>query len=118
MFTAIGGVTGVTGLAADITKAQIKSGAVFATEPGAKGIKLLGKGVTGLALGASFAQLYFNDNRQASYYARFTGSVLITASAAIPFAGPYISFGLGIADAAGANESFYKSFDNLLFQVF
>jgi len=37
--------------------------------------------------------------------------VLITASGAIPYAGPYISFGLGTADAAGAFEEFYQSFD-------
>jgi len=65
--------------------------------------------VTGLSLAASTAQLIFNDNRKPSDCVRFTGSVLITVSAAIPYAGPFISFGLGTADAAEAFESFYKS---------
>jgi len=33
------------------------------------------------------------------------------AGAALLYEGPYISFGLGTADASGAFEGFYKSFD-------
>ena len=110
-YGAFSGVASVAGFGVEIAKSEIKSGAVYATQAGAKGVKLLGRGVTGLSLAASTAQLIFNDNRKPSDYARFTGSVLITGSAAIPYAGPYISFGLGTADAAGAFEDFYKSWD-------
>jgi hypothetical protein len=48
-----------------------------------------------------------------SDYARLGGATVITGSAFIPIpvAGPVISFGLGTADAAGAFEPFYQSFD-------
>jgi len=101
LYTAMGGITGVSGLAVDVTNVQIKSGAVFATKAGAKGVKLLGRGVTGVDLVMSYVQ-FVNSDGKPSDYARLSGAVVITSSAAIPTAGPYISFGLGTADAAGA----------------
>lgn len=63
-----------------------------------------------LSLGAAGYELASSD-RSRSDYARFTGTLIITGSAAIPFVGPIISIGLGVADSYGAFDSVYEYFD-------
>jgi len=52
-----------------------------------------------------------NSEGTPSDYARFSGALVITGSAAIPVVGPFISIGLGIADSFGAFNSIYESFE-------
>jgi RHS repeat-associated protein len=112
---AVNGVGAVTGLAADATMQEIESGAVYATKAGARGVKLLGAGaiIAAASIAAIQLGLKINDGTaKNSDYARAVGAGVILGTSAIPAAGPFISFGLGMADAAGAFEGFYNSFDN------
>jgi hypothetical protein len=74
------------------------------------GLKVAGRTVTGLSIAASGYQ-FANSDMSGNDYARFAGSIIITGSAAIPFIGPIISIGLGVADSYGAFDSIYNYFD-------
>ena len=76
----------------------------------ATGLKLVGSGITGLGFAAAGCQL-FNSDPSGGDYARFTGSIIITSTTAIPFVGLIISMSLGATDAYGAFEGIYNSFD-------
>lgn len=107
--TAANGVLTVTGLAVDASKEGVQVGtAAF------KGVHALSRGVNGavalIAIG-QFAAKAADHNLQPSDGARLAGAALILGSNAIPVAGSFISFGLGMADATGAFDPFYKSFD-------
>jgi RHS repeat-associated protein len=75
----------------------------------AKFARNLGRGFTGLSLATSGYQLLTSEGTGADY-ARFAGALLITGTAAIPVAGPFISIGLGVADSFGAFNPIYNSF--------
>lgn len=117
LLTASSGFIGIGGFATGIAEGHIADKVVRAIPEGIKGVKLLGRSLTGVGMGLAMYQLY-SGNGDASDYARFGGSLIITGSAAIPIAGKFVSLGLGIADAAGAFEGLYKSFDSPAMQVF
>ncbi len=75
----------------------------------AKLAKNLGRGMTGTSLAISGYQLLTSQGTGADY-ARFTGALIITGTAAIPIVGPFISIGLGVADSFGAFDGIYNSF--------
>jgi hypothetical protein len=74
------------------------------------GLKVIGRGVTGLGIATAGYQ-FLNSDQSGGDYARFTGAIFITTTAAIPFVGPIISIGLGAADAYGAFDDYYNYFD-------
>jgi hypothetical protein len=76
----------------------------------AKFVKGFGNAMTGIAIGASLYE-FGSSNQSGADYAKLTGSIIITATAAIPIVGPFISVGLGIADGLGAFDGIYNSFD-------
>jgi len=76
----------------------------------ARGLKTAGRGLTGLSIISSVTELYYSE-QEGEDWARMTGSVVITATAAIPVVGPFISLGLGVADSFGAFDSIYESFN-------
>jgi len=75
----------------------------------AKFARNLGRGMTGTGLALSGYQL-LNSQGTGADYARFTGSLIITGTAAIPIAGPFISIGLGTADSFGVFDPVYNYF--------
>ncbi|MDP3927631.1 MAG: RHS repeat-associated core domain-containing protein, partial [Bacteroidota bacterium] len=76
---------------------------------GAKFAKNLGRGMTGVGIAISGYQLLSSKGTGVDY-ARFTGSLIITSTAAIPIAGPFISIGLGLADSFGTFDPIYNYF--------
>lgn len=58
-------------------------------------------------------EYYFSD-RSGNDLAKFTASLIIASTVFIPYAGPYISVGLGSLDAAGKFDSYYNYFDKYL----
>lgn len=75
-----------------------------------KQAKFVGRGLNVVGVAISGVNLYTTENRNGADYARFGGAVLISATAAIPVAGPLISFSLGVADSYGAFDGLYNSF--------
>ena len=69
----------------------------------AKTTKILGYSFAGLGVLATGAQFYYSDKSGADY-ARLTGAGLIMGANLIPFAGPFISIGLGVLDTYGVFE--------------
>ncbi|MGL4567963.1 MAG: RHS repeat domain-containing protein, partial [Fusobacteriaceae bacterium] len=88
----------------------ITSKSLLSSKNTGKLIKGLGKGILILGLGTSVYQFASSDQSGADY-ARLTGSFIITGTSFIPYAGPFISIGLGIADGFGAFDPIYNSFD-------
>jgi hypothetical protein len=76
----------------------------------ASGLKVVGRGVTGLSVAASGYQ-FLNSDMSGNDYARLSGSLIITGTAFIPIVGPIISIGLGVADSYGAFDGIYNYFD-------
>lgn len=76
----------------------------------ASGLKVVGRGVTGLSVAASGYQ-FLNSDMSGNDYAKFSGSLIITGTAFIPIVGPIISIGLGVADSYGAFDGIYNYFD-------
>jgi len=107
---AANGVLVVFSLGVDASKGVALGPAAF------KGVNVLSRGLNGavalIAIG-QFVAKAADHNLQPSDGARLVGAVLILGSNAIPVAGPFISFGLGMADATGAFDPFYQSFDTL-----
>jgi len=75
----------------------------------AKFARNLGRGMTVAGLILSGYQLLNSQGTMADY-ARFTGSLIIIGTSAIPIAGPFISIGLGIADSFGVFDPIYNYF--------
>jgi hypothetical protein len=73
--------------------------------------KNLGRGFTLLSVGVAVYDLSNREKRTGGDYARFAGAMIITGSAAVPFIGPLVSIGLGVADSYGAFDSIYAKFD-------
>ena len=76
----------------------------------ASGLKVVGRGVTGLSVAASTYQ-FVNSDMSGNDIARLSGSLIIMGTAAIPIVGPLISIGLGTADSYGAFDGIYNYFD-------
>ena len=74
------------------------------------GSRTLGKTLGFASLGFAYHN-FENSPKNNSDYARLGGSFLIYGSSYIPYAGPFISIGLGIADSKGTFNDFYKWFD-------
>gem|GEM_PF-4288792 len=72
--------------------------------------KFVGRGLNVAGVAIAGVNLFTTENRNGADYARFGGAVLISATAAIPVAGPLISFSLGVADSYGAFDGLYNSF--------
>ena len=109
LITTANGMLAVTGLAVDHTK-----DAMNAAQAGFKGVKVASKGVIWTTAAVAGGQLAFkiaDGNARPSDYARAAGTAGIIGSGFIPVAGPFVSFGLSMADATGAFEGFYNSFD-------
>jgi len=75
------------------------------------GLGRIGGGLTAFSL-VSAGVTYAYSDQSGSDNARLAGSVIIMTTSFIPFAGPFISLGLGTADAYGAFDKFYNSFDD------
>ena len=76
----------------------------------ASGLKVVGRGVTGLSVATAGYQ-FANSDMSGNDYARLTGSLVITGTAFIPLVGPIISIGLGVADSYGAFDGIYNYFE-------
>ena len=76
----------------------------------ASGLKVVGRGVTGLSIATAGYQFATSD-MSGNDYARMTGSLVITGTAFIPIVGPVISIGLGVADSYGAFDIIYNYFE-------
>ena len=76
----------------------------------ASGLKVVGRGVTGLSIATAGCQFATSD-MSGNDYARMTGSLVITGTAFIPIVGPVISIGLGVADSYGAFDNIYNYFE-------
>lgn len=74
------------------------------------GLKVVGRGVTGLSIATAGYQFATSD-MSGNVYARLTGSFVITGTAFIPIVGPVISIGLGVADSYGAFDNIYNYFE-------
>ena len=76
----------------------------------ASGLKVVGRGFTGLGVATAGFQ-FANSDMSGNDYARLTGSLVITGTAFIPLVGPIISIGLGVADSYGAFDKIYNYFE-------
>lgn len=70
----------------------------------------LGRGLTALSIISAGTTLALSD-RSNEDIARFSGALVITATAFIPGVGPLISLGLGIADSYGFFDPIYERFN-------
>ncbi|BAX80002.1 hypothetical protein ALGA_1627 [Labilibaculum antarcticum] len=76
----------------------------------ATGLKVVGRGITVLSVATAGYQ-FANSDMSGNDYARLAGSAVITGTAFIPFVGPLISIGLGVADSYGVFDDVYNYFD-------
>ncbi len=74
------------------------------------GLKVAGRVATVLSVATAEYQ-FTNSNMSGNDYKRLTGSLVITGTAFIPFVGPLISIGLGVADSYGAFDNIYNYFE-------
>ena len=109
--TSANGIAAIAGLVLTHVQSELRSGVVYSSKSGAKGVKLISRGSSYLSVGLSLATLVTTPKINPSDFARFIGSLAIAGTNVIPYGGPFISFGLGIADAAGKFDSYYASFD-------
>lgn len=83
---------------------------------GAKVVTTIGRTATtvgwvgeGISIGISVYNVW--NNPSAGNWGRFGVSIGIAATNLIPYAGPFISFGLSGVDASGGFDSFYNWLD-------
>ncbi|ELR68017.1 hypothetical protein C900_01265 [Fulvivirga imtechensis AK7] len=78
------------------------------------------KGISGtlVTVGAlaSIGEFAYSD-KSGEDYARLVGAGVIIGTNFIPYAGPFISTTLGVADATGQFDSFYRGFDNSYYRT-
>ena len=75
----------------------------------AKFARNVGRGFAVIGAASSIYE-FAGSNKTGSDYARLTGAAIITGSAFIPVAGPFISIGLGLLDSSGAFDGVYNYF--------
>lgn len=72
--------------------------------------KTAGKGIAFIGIAASGAE-FLTSEKSNGDIAKLVGAGVITSSALIPVAGPFISTGLGLLDGAGAFDGIYQAMD-------
>jgi hypothetical protein len=102
------------GLVVESTIRNIAQGNVYATLSGLKGLKSVSSGLVMANLLISMIQLANSGGEYPSDWAKFGSNLLITGTAFIPVAGPFISFGLSLAESCGAFDDLYLSFNDPL----
>ncbi|HLF33559.1 MAG TPA: RHS repeat-associated core domain-containing protein [Cyclobacteriaceae bacterium] len=115
-YSIMSGMVSTFGLGVESTIADVGRGAAYATKSGLAGLKVMSSGLVGANLAISSFQFIFNENKNPSDYARYITNLAITGTAFIPVAGPFISFGLTLAESTGAFEGFYRTFNDPLMQ--